>query len=377
MSFPDQAPFPPGVATEAAEWFIKLQGTEVSHQDQEAFADWLRRSPVHVEEFLRLTALQGNLTRLPEFRRLDVAALLAELAASGINENVVPFRSDMGETSAASRPLAGAAEAIGLSRGGHSILRALRVRHGVAAAATLAVILLGIAASGFIGEFLGKRHYRTDIGEQRSLTLADGSQVQLNAVSNLSARVDNSVRLLDLTDGEALFRVAKDPARPFRVHTPEATIEAKGTQFDVHVSRGVTVVSLLEGHVLVTPPSGRDADGKGAGNAAPILLNPGEQISIAAHATSAPKPRKVDTRTAIAWTQHRLVFEDAPLSEVISEFNRYSREPFFVEDAALRELRITASFDAGSTQTFAESLTAAGDLRVTRRDAGGWLIERK
>jgi transmembrane sensor len=359
----------PNIATETAEWLIRLQGVEVSREQQEAFAEWLCRSPVHVEEFLQLTALQGDLARLPEFKNLDVEKLLDDLDLSGADHNIVPFRSPVLDNENPDSPLRAREETPGVrtprtpQRGGG--LRGKKL--GFAVAAAVALLALDLGSSGLIHDFSSKQHYRTDIGEQRSLTLADGSQIRLNALSNLSAAVNTTVRELHLTDGEALFRVAKDPARPFRVYTPQATIEAKGTQFNVHVTDGMTVVSLLEGHVLVTPPSG----------SAPVLLNPGEQISIAGHVTTPPKPQPVDPRAAVAWTQHRLVFEDTPLSEVMSEFNRYSHEPFSIDDPALRDLRITASFDSASTQTFADSLAAAGALRITRRDSGGWLIERK
>jgi len=349
-------------AAEAAEWFIRLQGKDVSRRQQEDFAGWLRRSPVHVEEFLQLTALQGELARLPEFNSIDVERGLANLAPLGEEDNVVSFETvgpgEEAAVPATTQLVDGPDSTVGRSaRAGRALL---------AAAAAVVAVAIGFSLRGPFADFFGKERYKTEIGEQRSLTLADGTQVQLNARSNLSAMVNASVRDIRLSDGEALFRVAKDPQHPFRVHTPEATIEAKGTQFNVQVVRGVTTVSLLEGHVLVSTASANS-----------VLLNPGDQISVAADSVSSPKPHSADLKAAIAWTEHRLVFEDATLSEVIAEFNRYSRQPFVIDDPALRNIRITASFDSSSTQTFAASLAAARDLRVTHQPSGVWLIERK
>lgn len=357
MSAANEDPYRPNAATEAAEWFISLQDMKVSREQQEVFADWLRRSPVHVEEFLQLTALQGDLARLPELRNLDVQKLLAAADPSGTDDNIVPFRSSVldGNRTAAHKERS----------------NSRRKRLGFAVASAVTLTALGFGWSGFIRDFFSTQRYRTDIGEQRSLTLADGSRMQLNTLSTLSATINTTVRDLQLTDGEALFHVAKDPTHPFRVHTPQATIEAKGTQFNVYVSKGRTVVSLLEGQVLVSQ-NDRSVEAE-----MPVLLNPGEQISIAEHVTTLPEPRSVDLQAVVAWTQHRLVFEDALLHDVISEFNRYSHERFFIDDPALRELRITASFDSASAQTFADSLAAAGALQITRRSSGGWLIERK
>jgi transmembrane sensor len=346
---------------QAAEWFINLQGSEVSRADQEAFADWLRRSPVHVEEFLRLTALQGDLARLPELKNLDVAQLLASLDADP-NANVVDFKA---EVSAAPR---GESQKSPLprSRPGPRVIWAT--------GAAFALIAMGVVSIDPLRNFFGAEHYHTAIGEQRSLTLADGSHVQLNVKSSLTAKVNDVVRDVRLGDGEALFQVAKDAARPFRVHTPQATIEAKGTQFDVRVKDGATIVSLLEGRVAVTPSTGENRDGGAAG--ASVMLDPGQQLTVAMRAAEWPTARKVDLKTVTAWTEHRLVFEDTPLSDVIAEFNRYSRQPLLIQDSALLDKRITASFDSGSVQAFGESLAAASGLRVIQQPDGTWLIER-
>jgi transmembrane sensor len=330
------------VAAEAAEWLVDLQIAEIPHERQEAFADWLRRSPVHVEEFLQLTALQGDLARLPGIKQLDVAALLAGV---GHGENVISLSRDR-------------------SRVKDGVFgKPFRLRWPVA---TAAVIVIALLLATPLRDFLSTERYATSTGEQRSLTLADGSQIQLNVRSKLSARLNDEAREVRLNDGEALFKVAKDAVRPFLVRTPQAVIRALGTQFNVHVRNATTVVALLEGRVEV----------QRAGEAGSVLLNPGEEVAIAARAAVPSQPRKADIKTSIAWTEHRLVFEDAPLSEVVEEFNRYSRQPLLIEDAAIQNARITASFDSGNARNFADSLAAAAGLKVVRRADGTWLIGR-
>ncbi|MBS0419900.1 MAG: FecR domain-containing protein [Proteobacteria bacterium] len=349
-------------AAAAANWFVCLQATNVSREQQEAAADWLRRSPVHVEEFLRLTALYGELARLPELQAIDVDAELAKLARTTDTAVVVALGTPHADV------VAGAERKPRIKVG--SARRRILV-----GAAIAACVVLTLTAALLLHDSLGRQHYRTDIGEQRSLTLADGSQVQLNAHSQLTAKVNRTVREIRVEDGEVLFHVAKDPKHPFRVHTPQATIEAKGTEFNVRVSNGKTVVSLLEGRVLVTR-NGPGQQSSTAGEAG-VMLSPGQQMSVADRAGELPIARSTDVAAAVAWTHHRLVFDDATLSEVIEEFNRYNREPFVIHDAALGRMRITASFDSNSAQTFAESLAAAGGLRAVRQSSGEWLIERK
>lgn len=336
-------------AAAAAEWFVALQSADISNDTQEKFADWLRRSPVHVKEFLLYTALREDLSRLPDLAQLDTDALLRE-ARDAPNVIGIDVGADA-QIADKDNPVAG---------------RPSRHRFAMRLAAAVALIAVGLGTLPLARNFLGTERYDTTIGEQRSLVLADGSQVQLNVESALTAKVNDAARDIRLNGGEALFQVASDPTRPFRVYTPQATIEALGTQFNVHVRDGQTIVALLDGRVAVR--SVRDA--------APVTLSPGEKVVVASQGPARPVAISADLDTVTAWTKRRLIFEDVPLAEVIAEFNRYSRQPLAIEDPALRDVRITASFDSGSTQAFAETLASASGLRVAHRADGGWLIER-
>ena len=333
---------------EAGEWLIELQDPHVSRERQEAFADWLRRSPVNVGEFLQLTALQGDLARLPEIGKADVAALLAEGSQAGEIVELDPIT----RTRKAQATRAG-------ERKRRAPLRLAALAATIVAAAGLVVRVSARTAAH-------TERYRTETGEQRSLLLADGSRVQLNVLSSLTAKVDDRARDIRLESGEALFEVARDLRRPFRVRTPEASIEATGTQFNVKVKERSTFIALLEGRVIVKATRGGDA----------VTLSPGEEISIDAGDGRAVVRRSADPGIVTAWTERRLVFDDATLEDVVAEFNRYSRQPLDVEDPALRKLRITASFDSGSVQAFADTLALAGELKVSRQSDGRWLIER-
>src|SRR5262249_19085135 len=93
--------------------------------------------------------------------------------------------------------------------------------------------------------------YGTERGEHRSVTLAGGSSVELNAVSKIRVRFSTHERAVDLLAGQALFRVAKDATRPFVVVTGDTHVRAVGTQFDVNRKGSRTIVTVLEGRVSV------------------------------------------------------------------------------------------------------------------------------
>jgi transmembrane sensor len=93
--------------------------------------------------------------------------------------------------------------------------------------------------------------YATTFGEQRSITLDDGSVVDINSHSKIRVRYSATERDVELLEGQALFRVAKNASRPFWVSSATTRVRAVGTEFDVYKRRSGTVVSVIEGRVAV------------------------------------------------------------------------------------------------------------------------------
>src|SRR3546814_792610 len=100
--------------------------------------------------------------------------------------------------------------------------------------------------------------YATVLGEQRSVTLKDGSQVILDTASELLVQYGSRERKLTLQRGRADFSVQHDDdaQRPFVVHAATGTVTATGTQFQVRVEIGIGTVTLLEGQVRVAAQDG-------------------------------------------------------------------------------------------------------------------------
>src|SRR5690606_22645584 len=114
-------------------------------------------------------------------------------------------------------------------------------------AAGVAVALLGGAV--LWNTFYGGTTYSTGIGEQHSVTLADGSVLQLNASSKVRAHFSGRQRSVELVEGQALFQVATDTERPFIVSIGDTHVRAVGTQFDISQKRKGTVITVVEGRV--------------------------------------------------------------------------------------------------------------------------------
>src|SRR5690606_23063359 len=92
----------------------------------------------------------------------------------------------------------------------------------------------------------------TERGERREVVLADGSVVQVDPQTRLDVRFDDRFRRVVLTQGRAVFRVARQPGRPFFVESGEAVVRAVGTAFGVERrEHGRLVVTVAEGKVAV------------------------------------------------------------------------------------------------------------------------------
>src|SRR5581483_6720366 len=196
------------IAAEAVDWFLWFQETTAGEPERQGFSEWLLRSPVHIEEYLRVSCA-WNLTNVGAE---GVDALVAAAKAHHESDNVVALPGRSGR-----RPPEASSEA---SRG------VSRRSWPMALAASL---LLGIVLSVTYLSWKSPMTFQTVIGQQSSFTLQDGSVVFLNTNSKVRVESSTAERHIELVRGEARFKVAKDAGRPFTVGTATAAVRALGT----------------------------------------------------------------------------------------------------------------------------------------------------
>jgi transmembrane sensor len=341
------------IAGEAAEWIVRLYDGEPSLELRAEFVEWLLRSPDHVEEFLAVSRVWGE-TQTVSTTRFVVDELVAD-ALSRHAGNVITLdtvREPQRAKSESGQPRPVAAR-----------------RHRWAAAAAAATVALAT-----LGWFAGDRWVnpeviRTAIGEQRSITLADGSIVDINTDSELRVDLEGKERKLLLLRGEARFKVAKDPHRPFVVSTPQARIRALGTIFNVRAESEQTAIAVLEGRVDVresAPPS------EDARSVAHIELKAGQQAAVNPAGEILPDAGPPIERVT-EWTNRRLVFREEPLAVVVAEFNRYHRKPIRIAAPELAALRISGTFDSSDTNSLLEYFQRFESVSVEHDQDGIWL----
>ncbi len=335
----DPAAQPP--AQGAAYWLATLSDESCSDAERQQFSEWLRASTRNVEEFLRLSTLTRTASRHGDlWPDRSVEALIAEARASS-NVATLEHR-----------------------RAGSDTTRMRRALPWLLAASIALVVIGGafVTPNAPWKSWFGPA-YQTAVGEQRSIALEDGSVVELNTHSRLHTRFSGTLRAVELIEGEAIFRVAKDAQRPFRVRSGSTDIFAVGTVFNVNAHDARTIVTVLEGRVRVD--SSQPA-------AAPIVLSVGEQLIIAP-ARPAIRLAVSDTERVTSWTRRRLVFEETSVADAAAEFARYSPRQIRVVDAAIAARKVTGVFDATDPASLIEFLRADATVAIVA-DGDGWVV---
>jgi transmembrane sensor len=343
----------PGIVAEASAWFIEFRAGDVNGEARLHFIDWLRRSPEHIQAYLEVSGVWGELPTSDPDGRIDIKSLIARARGEADVIELSP---------PGTRPGTPLSEKASLKP------RTWSQMQRRALLATAALLLLALATVRFWGGGALADAYSTGIGEQRTIALPDGSTVELNARSSLRVHLTDRQRDVTLLEGQALFRVAKDAQRPFVVRAGDAQVRAVGTEFDVYRKESGTVVTVVEGRVETYDESGR-------GGERAILLSAGERLTVVPHTVT--KPTRADPSVATAWLQKRLIFEETPLNEVAEEFNRYNRRPLSIEDRELKVLKISGVYSSTDPASLINFLRSQSSIQVVETDKNVRIVRRE
>jgi transmembrane sensor len=215
--------------------------------------------------------------------------------------------------------------------------------------------------------FLRDGTLATGPGEQRILTLSDGTRVTMNANSRMLVQFDDHVRKVVLATGEVSFDVTKHQVRPFAVVIGDRKIIALGTSFVVRRDQpngAAFTVTLLEGRVAVEPLSFPDVLPKQS-VAAVRLLSPGERLRFAGNSAETVDSPSIEKVTA--WQRGLLIFDDTSLSEAAAEFNRFGPSKITIDDVDVGRIRVGGVFRIGDPADFAQVVANTHHLRIINR----------
>lgn len=294
---------------EASEWITRLNADHVADQDRAHFETWRRASPRNARAYDELAASYG---------RFVAASPLVRAVSFGysMKEATQPRRSHW--------------------------------RITLAAASAVGVALL---VWWYRVQLLPDTRFQTAIGEHASVSLPDGSALELN--SNSLARVEYSrqARIIRLERGEAFFKVQHDTQRPFWVVAGGSWVRAVGTAFNVYLRPADVQVTVSEGMVKVAAiresgnrtPSDRVLSGMAAS-----IVTAGEQVQLRGAKAQLRALAPTELTRFVAWRSGTLNFENQPLGRVVDELSRYTTMKIAIDEPSLRDFPVGGTFEANS-----------------------------
>ncbi|MCU7555127.1 FecR domain-containing protein [Alteromonas sp. ASW11-19] len=201
----------------------------------------------------------------------------------------------------------------------------------------------------------------TGIGEQKNLTLADGSIVHLNTNSVVTVSLTDSQRDIVLLKGEAHFTVAHDSSRPFTVTAGNNTVTAVGTAFNMQfVDDNAFELVVTEGRVMVKDRfaapakaslfSSKPVTGEG------LLMFSGEKATIKGDVDKKQNLTADAIEDDLAWQKGMIVFKGESLERVLAEIGRYTPLRFSIADETLKQRRVAGYFKVGDIEGLLSAL---------------------
>ncbi|MBT2245877.1 FecR domain-containing protein [Sphingobium sp. BHU LFT2] len=308
----------------AAYWAAQLATDEATQEDHDACEAWSREHPLHRLAMERMRGLDAQFDSTDDIGRETIDAVLERRSRKG-------------------RWFGGLTLGLVLIAGG-----------GWMAAQSLTV------RAWF-------PDYETARGEQRAVTLADGSGLTIDTDAALDFRASGTDRIVTLFRGQILARVAKDSARPFAVETHDGTATAHGTAFIVRMEADATIVTVIESSVRACLSV--------AGPEACVDLSPGDQVRMGQGKLA--RLGRVDPETAAIWAEGWLAADDQPVAGVLRELNRYRTQPLRFDEGELAGVRVSGSFPLANTDRALHGILRSTGLRVSRTADGELWVRAK
>lgn len=309
----DKITVAPDIARQAAEWLVELQSESVSQELRLEWQAWRNADPQHDLAWQRIEMFHLKLKSLPP-----------ALAHSTITSTA------------------------GLTR-----RQALR---SIAFFAAGTGALWAAKDSDTLRETTAD--FRTGVGESRTLTLADGTQVAMNTASVINVLYTSEHRLVELLKGEILIATAQDliapgqaQVRPFFVKSEQGMVQALGTRFLLRQEEGASLVSVLEGAVALHPDIAV-ADNK--------VIHTGEQVRFGQVTVGEVQPV---SENISAWLDGMIVASGVRLADFLADLSRY-RHGYISCDPAIADLLVSGTYPIADTDRILAALATTLPVKV-------------
>lgn len=327
-------------AEEALRWFLRLRAPGCSDDDRRTFEQWLAADGGHQAEFAAVLETWTSLSLVaakpaPELERCVAQALAIRAPQAGGARQRRPWGRWLGRM----------------------------------AAVAAAIVLMSGTLWWWLFVKVTVADYRTTRGQQQTVTLADGTVMELNTDSAVIVRMWGRGRQVVMESGEAYFTVAHDPRRPFEVVAANGQIHDIGTQFSVYRQPDRVLVEVESGAVRIDLP----ADGIDSSNG--HVVRPGERAMYMSGGQWVRLDQIKPNQVAV-WREGQLRFDGIPLADAIQEIERYWPGRIILADPALGGTRVRGVFSHRNLDEFFTALPTIMPVEVTRR-AGDVILSRR
>ncbi len=302
---------PGHILEQARTWYVRVGSEQAGTDDWRAFTNWLEADPVHIDAYDRV-----------ELALADIPNQNVNLAPSPhIPDNVVSLQKK------------------------RRVLKSAPLSYLAGIAATLIAALVLLNSTNIFNPAPVQIQYATNIGEYENIVLTDGTRINLNTNTRLGVSMGKKTRAVTLYSGEAYFDIAADQKRSFVINAGDTRITDIGTAFSVHLSDNSLSVAVSEGIVDMQSPVQKIRLTKGQ-----KAVQPGaaETFTIAT----------VDIANISTWRDGVLVFENAPLSTIVPELNRYFKTPIILVDEKTSALTFSGVLNISDQDKMIHSIEA-------------------
>ncbi|HKT29584.1 FecR family protein [Dyella sp.] len=340
------------ITEQAVAWYIEQQ-EPLSERQRVAFLEWLRASPKHIAEYFAVVRLHGDIKAAAALQKLTSEQLVEQAR----RDNPIVMFPHMEKVMREERPSPPARHRL-----------AKYALATVASAGSIAMAWLGVVHWRAIQihqppQAVFAKQYSATQATQ-SLTLADGTLVQLDRNSSIDVHYDSHVRRIDVQSGHVLFDVGKDPTRPMFVDVGGHVLQDIGTIFDVKRDTNGDTFTVISGRVRVlnAEPSSTQDNKPPLPGLAVADLTAGMQIAFDVSGTGTVRP--IAVAEASAWLPTDISFHHETIANVARRFNAYTSTPLEIDDQTIAGKRISGVFHADNPQAFMAYLATLPDVRI-------------
>ncbi|MDK1288315.1 FecR family protein [Pseudoalteromonas umbrosa] len=322
------------IEQQATHWLLIQDELDLEQKMQ--FEQWLILDPEHERIYRRLEETLSLVEQLPVAQSSDSEVLVEQLK----NSSKVTINTDK-------------------SAANNHVYRWLAIAASVMLISLLSWLGLERQETDPV---IAQQIYQTKTAQVETYPLVDGSVVTLGPDSKLLVSMSNQARSLKLLSGEGYFDVVSDKARPFIVSSGQVNITVIGTEFNVRFNPSSIQVAVAQGQVEVEL---QDRHAK---------LQAGEVI-IADNSRGLSQVTSIDPTVIDDWQQGQLIYQDAPLDQIVAQLNRYYAGQIIVAGEDVEQLRVTASFSTQDIPSVIQDLAAMLSLEYTQ-SGDTWLLTK-